>query len=56
MVLDTFFTLRKMQLDCIVDLSRAYLISYDTDPNRHTGSGIREGFQVDPHVLPVGKL
>jgi len=56
MVPDTFFTLRKMPLDRIVDLSRAYLISYDTDPNRQTGSGIRDGFQVDPYVLPVSKL
>ena len=53
---DTFFTLRKMPLDRVVDLSRADLISCDTDPNRQTGSRIREGFQVDPHVLSAGKF
>ena len=53
---DTLFTLRKMPLDRVVDLSRAGLISCDTDPNRQTGSRIREGFQVDPHVLPAGKF
>ncbi len=55
-VSDIFFTLRKMPLDRIVDLSRADFISCDTDPDRQTGSGIRDGFQIDPHVLPVGKF
>lgn len=56
MVPGTFFTLRKMLFDRIVDFSRAYLISCDTDPNRQTGSRIRKGFQIDPHMLPIGKL
>ena len=51
-----FFALRKMPLDRIIDLSRAHLISCDTDPNRQTGSRIRDGFHIDPHMLPVGKL
>jgi len=55
-VSDIFPTLRKMSLDGIVDLSRAGLISCDTDPNRQPGPGIREGFQIDPHVFSVGKL
>jgi hypothetical protein len=52
----TFFTLRKMLFDRIVDFSRTYLISCDTDPNRQSGSRIRKGFKIDPHMLPVGKL
>ena len=53
---DTFFASRKIPFDRIVDLSRAYFVSCDTDPNRQTGSGIREGFQVDPDMLTVSKL
>jgi hypothetical protein len=51
-----FSTSREMPFDGLMDCSRAWLISCDTDPNREPGTGIREGFQIDPHVLSVGKL
>ena len=50
---NTSSALRKMPLDRVVDLSRADLISHDTDTNRQTGSRIHEGFHIDPHVLRV---
>ncbi len=51
-----FSTSREMPFDGLMDCSRSWLISCDTDPNREPGTGIREGFQIDPHVLSVGKL
>ena len=45
-----------MPLDRLVDFLRPDLISHDTDPNRETGPRTPEGLQIDPHVLPVGKL